>query len=65
MNNNHIEGLPTFSYVVFYIDHNQIIAGYPQIAFRTVRATSPERVIEFMTSVGIKEENIQSIDQKV
>lgn len=63
-NKEHIFGIPDYSYVVFYHDRTQVIAGYPQIAFRTVRSSSADGVIEFMKSMGVKEEDIQSIDKK-
>jgi len=64
MNKN--EHLPTiyYDYLVFYIDHTQVIAGYPQMAFRNVIKPSVEEVVKFMKSIGVAEDNIQSIDRK-
>ena len=58
------QDLPNRTYVIFYIDENNVIAGYKQMGFLTIIASSVDAAIAFVVSMGIKEENIQSIDEK-
>ena len=64
MNKDSHISVSSYSYVVFYLDRARVIAGYPQMAFRIVRALSVDGAINFMESEGVKEEDIQSIDKK-